>query len=1087
MQKGIVVKLIIQTYKYYFKGNFLAALGVAICTAVVTGALIIGDSLSHSLNKSTDYRLGNISHIISAGNRFFTQELAHKIDSIYPTSVTPVLKLDALGSSEGGEKRINKIQLWGIDEAFYDVVGNNYPSIKINPGSVLLSENTARRLALEQGDVLVLKIKKASAIPTNSPFISEEDQFISRRVQVIEILDKTEMGRLNLNISQTAPFNAFVSIDWLNEIMDLDNKCNLLLVEKTHQSNNHELDELVHESWSLEDAGLHLKQVEQPVQWEITSESIFIDSIVSSNFESGISGSTPILTYFVNSISHKNFETPYSFVSAIEDTDLDENDIIINEWLADDLSASLNDSIQLKFFVIGRLRDLKEKSKTFRIKKIVPIRGKYADKTLMPQFPGISEAGNCRDWNTSMPIQLDKIRAKDEQYWQTYKGTPKAFISLKDGEQLWKNRIGLHTAIRISNGELNKDKLKKEINTLIDPFRMNVQIRDVKSEGVSAAKNGVDFSQLFFGLSFFIMVSGLLLTILLLQFNLNQRKTQIGTFQAMGFSPKLIKTILLSEGLIVALIGTVMGTVLSLLYTKLIFLNLNKIWQAIVRTNILEVNIQTSSIVLGFGISLILAIGSLYYIINQFLKEKPSDLQKKLLVSETKISIKIKYLITVIFIISSIGILLKQFMNSTSIKPGLYFLAGALLLFAILFITDLLLIKYRDRRSLKFSAYLVSLGNLVRYRSRSMMVIVMLSIGTFLVISTGSNRRDAITNSDSRLSGTGGFHFMAESTTPIIRDLNKESVKKDLGLEKALHIAQLHVSEGDDASCLNLNRISQPRILGVDAQELVGRFKFITSTDDLNESKPWESLEQKIGNYIPVIADQGVIHWGLGKKVGDTLNYIDEKGETLTLKLIGGLASSVFQGSVIISNKHFTKHFPSISGTQYFLIEHRNENQDAILEDFNMTFRDYGWDMQLCTQKLAEFNTVENTYLSIFLALGCIGLLLGTIGLSIVLANSILERKREIALLSAVGLSRTALFHLLFREYFILLIVGVSAGLVTAIIATLPVFISSNKNLSLGLILILTLIILTNGILWIVLVLYHQIKRVKNAEVIRNN
>jgi putative ABC transport system permease protein len=49
----------IKTFIHYFKQNLLVALGVVVSTAVLTGALIIGDSVRYSLKQSTFSRLGN--------------------------------------------------------------------------------------------------------------------------------------------------------------------------------------------------------------------------------------------------------------------------------------------------------------------------------------------------------------------------------------------------------------------------------------------------------------------------------------------------------------------------------------------------------------------------------------------------------------------------------------------------------------------------------------------------------------------------------------------------------------------------------------------------------------------------------------------------------------------------------------------------------------------------------------------------------------------------------------------------------------------------------------------------------------------
>jgi putative ABC transport system permease protein len=53
-----------------------------------------------------------------------------------------------------------------------------------------------------------------------------------------------------------------------------------------------------------------------------------------------------------------------------------------------------------------------------------------------------------------------------------------------------------------------------------------------------------------------------------------------------------------------------------------------------------------------------------------------------------------------------------------------------------------------------------------------------------------------------------------------------------------------------------------------------------------------------------------------------------------------------------------------------------------ISDELTRGMRDLGWSMEYAPQRLTEFNSVTNTYLSIFMVMGALGLLLGTVGLS---------------------------------------------------------------------------------------------------------
>jgi ABC-type antimicrobial peptide transport system permease subunit len=248
------------------------------------------------------------------------------------------------------------------------------------------------------------------------------------------------------------------------------------------------------------------------------------------------------------------------------------------------------------------------------------------------------------------------------------------------------------------------------------------------------------------------------------------------------------------------------------------------------------------------------------------------------------------------------------------------------------------------------------------------------------------------------------------------------------------------------------------------------------------------SLQQELpGGLIPAIADETVIKWGLGLAVGDTLRYVNSNGESMELLLIGGLAPSVFQGNVIIAEDRFLEQFPESSGTHVFLVEGVLADTAMISSELGRGMRDLGWDMQLTAARLAEFNSVTNAYLSIFLALGALGLLVGTFGLVVVLSRSIMERKQEIALLKAVGYRRKEIRRLVVREYMILLLAGIGTGFVTAIVATLPSILNAHTGTSFTSILIWLLVLVANGWFWIQMVTRSSLNNDSIYSALRND
>ena len=495
---------------------------------------------------------------------------------------------------------------------------------------------------------------------------------------------------------------------------------------------------------------------------------------------------------------------------------------------------------------------------------------------------------------------------------------------------------------------------------------------------------------------------------------------------------------------------------------------LNTLWFEIVRTDVLLIKIYPATLVLGLVISLLVSLAAIYISVSRFQKQKTAELQKQVISVKSSASEKLLKLIMYLTLLVSTVIFIIQVFFSEQMKTSLFFVTGGLLLVGLLLFFRRIIIWTENRKTSPFGTGRLAQLNLSRNKSRSLNVVILFALGTFIVVSTGSNKLDLFASAQEKSSGTGGFLFFAETTMPVLFDMNNPDRRAEQGVFEDFTAVQFQKVEGDDASCLNLNRISQPAILGVHSKMMQGRFSFATKLKTLVDEEPWLALNQTFDDgTIPAIADQTVIQWGLGMKVGDVLDYQNEVGDTLRLKLIAGTTPSIFQGFVLISNENFLINYPTHSGTSVFLIDGKPENQQNIADELNSVFRDYGWEMENTAKRLVEFYSVTNTYLSIFLALGALGLILGTIGLAVILARTLLERRREISVMQAIGFNNQPIFKIIATEYLILLFTGVLIGFTTAVVATLPAFLSTNSDASFSTVALVTGLVLFNGILWI--------------------
>ncbi|MDE5416474.1 ABC transporter permease [Labilibaculum sp. DW002] len=1090
-----ILKYIIKSFWFFRKQHFAVFLGTVVSTAVLTGALIIGDSVKYSLRELVDLRLGEVNYAMPTGDRYVRAELATDLTKDMTVNFAAVLQVKGIVIQPETQARTNNVQVYGIDENLNWLALQDLP--KLEADEALLSENLAEKMKLSLGDDFLLRVEKGSLIPANAPFVSDEDQTLALRLKVKAIVGDKELGRFSLKSNQVAPFNVFLSREYLAQEMELEGRANLLLASDSDKSLI-KFKNYLENNWQLKDAGLELREVKGKDQLELISDRVFIDTPLSDTIANMDIQQQRLLTYFVNSFTCRDKETPYSFVSAIDGdshlADLSPNEMIINQWLADDLQAKVGDEINLDYFAIGAMRKLEERKQSFIVKEILPSSNTLIDQAMMPSFPGLSDAGSCNDWEAGVPVDFSKIRPKDEDYWKKYKGTPKAFIAEEKALELWSNKYGKYTAIRFDKKDLTIAQLDSSLLAALSPEMLNLSFASVRQEGKNAADNMVDFGELFLSLSFFIIFAGILLTILIYSLNLDSRTQETGILLGLGFSKSRIVRIRILESLITIILGGAIGVLGGILYNKLLLDALNSVWTDVVRTNMLNVHLKGNTLITGFLIGLLIALLCILVVTRKKMKRSAHLLIND--VAEDSVSVKKSKLSILLAVVSIIGTfaIIAYALASPKLNAELLLSAGGLFMIGACAIFNWYLQQLSAKKSITTpSLYQLAVKNSARNRKRSLATVALLALGTFSVLITGANRKTFYDTENAASSGTGGYEYFFETSMPVLFDLNTAEGQEKIGfwegdLDKTVSFAQFRALDGDDASCLNLNQVQRPRVLGFNPSQFdkAGAFSFAILHKDVDQKHPWQVLEKEYGeDVIPAIADQTVIVWGLKKAVGDTLYYQDEYGKEVKLLLMGGLNNSIFQGNLLIADSYFQKHWPSVSGSKILLVDYPNVSDDQFMQQFESNLQDVGVSGMKTSDRLAAFYSVENTYLNMFMLLGALGVMIGTLGLGIVLMRNILERKKELALLAAIGYQQGSLFKLLFFENVFLLLAGLACGVSAAFIGVLPSILSPSFQMPVGYILSLLFGISISGLIWIYIPA-RMIKKFKIAESLKN-
>jgi putative ABC transport system permease protein len=1067
-------KLVLRSLWFYRRTNLGALLGALIGSMVLVGALVVGDCVQLSLRSMALARLGSAELVLSTPDRYFRSQLASEMSGDLKTTIAPVLSLRGSAVMPDGSARIALVHVYGVDERFWSL-GDSASS----PEGFLLNDRLAQGLGASVGSAVVLRIEKPGALPREAPLSTNEDFLTPLRIEVEAIAPETRMGRFSLQANQIEPYNVFVPLQWLQEKTDLTGRANMLLAGGGTTTEAAEA--ALRRHFSVADTALELLLLQNQEAVELRTERIFIDAPLADAVHKELPGGRDVFTYFVNELRHNENATPYSMVSAISapPVALEKNEILLNRWLADDLQAATGSVIAMKYYVLGPMRKLVEREAQFTVRGVLPIEGIAADKELMPAFPGLSDSDNCRDWEPGFPINLERIRDKDEEYWDKYGGTPKAFINLDTAQKLWGNRYGNLTAIRYQLNEKSVQSLEGRIAKAIEPASVGLFFQPVRQQALAASSEGLDFGQLFLGLSFFLIISALLLLTLLFVFGVQQRAGQIGVLLAIGYQPALVRRLLLAEGLVLATMGAIAGTACGVLYTRVVLLGLSSVWVgAVGGTSTIAFHCKTSTLLVGMLVSILLAAVSIWLAVR-----KQASLPARLLLSgetesgQSLISPTSRRTRAVPWTgigatLCALGLIAITLMQEGSNPASAFFGAGALLLIAgISFTRALLVFMTRSGGQGLAALYALGVRNATRRRGRSLASVALLACGCFMIIAVGASGKNPLKNIEQRYSGTGGFALLGQSSLPVYNDLNTEEGLATYGLSPSdlpgVRVVHMRVRAGDDASCLNLNRAQVPRLLGVDPKELQSRgaFRFIKAID--KKAASWNLLDYKFDDgALAAVGDESTIVWGLGKGVGDTITYSDDTGRSFPVRIVAIIGNSVLQGNLIISEKGFIDRFPSLSGYREFLIDAPFAQMKKTSAKLSNAMADSGMELTSCGSRLEEFSRVENTYLSIFQALGGLGLILGSLGLGIVVLRNTMERRGELALLRAVGLPVRSLYWLVLSEHWFLLAAGLVTGTLAALLAVLPSLLSSGSGTPYASLALTLVAIAASGVLW---------------------
>lgn len=986
--------ILARDWRYYRRHLIWLLLAGTLTAAMLAGALLTGDALAATLTRKVHLSLGRGQTILRSDGRFLPAAFLDELPRQDGPPPAGVLHLPAAASQ--GDYACT-VQLYGIDQPFFHYAPEPDAGAPPPPGSVWLNEAAAQRLRLQPGAGITLQLQ---------PSARPDDLFTAynRRAvlfcQVAGILPPDRFGWFGLRNSQEPEAAVFIDREYLAGRLQLPGSLNLVLSALP-------LSQLIPGNFSplaldyTLSAGTILK-----------NHGYYLAPAAERRLAAGPGHAT--LGYLINAfLAADGRSSHYGFALGSPDHGLQDDEAIVSTVVASRLQLQPGDMVQVRYFAPDMALYPAEQTAAFRIKAVQPPEALLPLREQMPDLPGLTDKLDCSEWEGKAELDLSLVTAADEAYWDMFGPTPKIVVSLPAARKLWGSRFGSATAWVLPADRDSLPRLNLE--------EAGIAAFEPRQRYLADAAHGVDFGALFIGLSFFVMAGGLILQTGMQRLFWSLRRNDRKILHDCGWSPAACRRLLLTELLAIGVMAAGLGALLlGPLLHLLLRLALQTVWRGVSGETALVWTLPARTLALAWAIGILANLGCLL-----FPEPSPRD--------QSAPPVRRRWLLVLVFL-------------EGAALAGAWVWLPLLVRFILLgqlALSALLLLVARCLRPRHFgSLYGLACQENARRPGQSLTLVSILAIGTFLTVAVGLNHLGP--GSSGRGGGTGGFAEYWETTLPVSHDRLPPATAGLLPLRK---------KEGTPADCLNLNRVSDPQILGVDPRRLSERRAFSFTTRDAS----WEWLERTAANDepIPAVADAAVIQWSLQKEIGDILTLQLPGGGSARLQLCAALQPSVFQGSVVISEDHFLRLFPQHSGYHVFLADADAASASALAEDF----QPFALRREGCRQRLQRFADLQNNYLQIFFHLGLWGLLLAVAGSGAVLLRNLEESRPESRLLLALGYSPARLFRLRLLAGTRLLVTGIGCGAAAALVAILPVLPAQPVAIAVRLLLLLAVLL----------------------------
>jgi ABC-type antimicrobial peptide transport system permease subunit len=834
--------LILRGLVYRRRSNLAVVLGAAVGVAVITGSLLVGDSVRGSLRRLAEERLGRTDFALQSPRFFAAQTadaLAAQAGADLPIQCVPLIALDGAAIDPESELTVPGVAVLGVDGRFWQL-SQASADVPLEGRTVAVNRAMAEAMDLRVGQRVLLRVPRATTGRSASLFGRRQidDTVQEFSVAVGRIIDESDLGRFSLRSDRPRPRNVYVSLPWLADQLGAKDKVNTLLVASGESAADPRdeaasLTALFGRAATLDDYGLRLVRNDARGYWSLESTDMVLSPQVveAARRAAAKAGllAEPASVYLANELSiatkvdgslPAGRSVPYSIVAAVDlaagaplgpmtaaggtklPTKLAPGEMLLNDWAARELGgATVGDTVAMTHYRVRRDGTLDvARHHEFVVRGIVSLEGPARDPGLVPEFPGVTDADNLSGWNPPFRVDQNKILDQDEQYWRDYRATPKAFVSFDDARELWRPELAPAasddaaaawpwvTSLRMTAADTvaapSREEVERCILNAIAPPSVGLALRPVKAQALAASGGSTDFASLLLGLSFFLVVAAALLVALLMRLAVERRAGEIGTLLALGMRPAMALRLVLLEGLILSLVAVIVGVPLGAVYARGILLALATLWVGALGPFSLSFHATAASLIGGGAAGLIVSMIAVGWAARMLRRTTPLVLLGgwRTVAMEHVASRRTRGFAreAVVLALAAAGLVAARlFVASVEVQ---FFLIGSLVLVAGLAATSMLVHRQNRSKRVSLSISRLALRGASRSPLRSLLTVGLTAAASFAIVAVAANRVDlAVAPVTEQASGAGGFTFVARSELPLLLDPGTPEGRAALG------------------------------------------------------------------------------------------------------------------------------------------------------------------------------------------------------------------------------------------------------------------------------------------------------------------